>query len=126
MQVKVAYKRINESDESKWVVEQYFSSEWLSIDKANEVKTNLPIALDLNGLYEQMLKELVPLEATAGEGIKEQTQRFSLIAQKQKEIEQLARKIHNEKQFNRKVAMNSQLKKLELELQVLIPETTEH
>jgi hypothetical protein len=126
VQVKVAYKRINESDESKWVVQQYFSSEWLSTDKANELKTNLPIALDLNGLYEQILKELVPLEAIAGEGIKEQTQRFSLIAQKQKEIEQLARKIHNEKQFNRKVAMNSQLKKLELELQILIPKTTEH
>ena len=126
MQVKVAYKRTSESDETKWVVEQYFSSHWISIDEANKAKKNIPIALDLSGLYEQILKELVPLEATAGEGIKEQTQRFSLIAQKQKEIEQLARKIHNEKQFNRKVAMNSQLKKLELELQVLIPETTGH
>ena len=126
VQVKVAYKRINESDESKWVVEQYYSSQWININDANEAKTSLPVALDLNGLYEQILKELLPLEATEGEGIKEQTQRFSLIAQKQKEIDQLHRKIRNEKQFNRKVAMNSELKKLELELQVLIPETTEH
>ncbi|CEN56468.1 DUF4391 domain-containing protein [Candidatus Methylopumilus turicensis] len=126
VQVKVAYKRINESDESKWLVEQYFSSEWISINQANEVKTNLPIALDLNGLYEQVLKELLTLKANDGEGIKEQTLRFGLIAQKQKEIEQLQRKIYKEKQFNRKVAMNGQLKKLELELQELIPETTEH
>jgi hypothetical protein len=126
MQVKVAYKRTNESDETKWVVAQYFSSEWIAIDKVNSLKTHLPVALDLNGLYEQILKELVPLEATAGEGIKEQTQRFSLITQKQKEIEQLQRKIHNENQFNRKVAMNGQLNKLELELQALIPEITEH
>ena len=122
IQVKLAYKRINESDETKWVVEQYFKSPWLDLDKANDVRTNLPIALDLNGLYEQILKELVPLAATEGEGIKEQTDRFNLIAQKQKEIEQLQRKMHNEKQFNRKVLMNSQLKQLEQQLQTLIPQ----
>jgi hypothetical protein len=126
IQVKLAYKRINESDETKWVVEQYFSSPWLDLDEANNVRTNLPVALDLNGLYEQILKELVPLAATEGEGIKEQTERFKLIAQKQKEIEQLQRKIHNEKQFNRKVLMNSQLKTLEQQLQRLIPESTQH
>ena len=108
------------------MVEQYFSSPWLSIDEANYVKTHLPVALDLNGLYEQILKELVPLAATEGEGIKEQTDRFNLIAQKQKEIEQLQRKMHNEKQFNRKVLMNSQLKTLKQQLQTLIPESTQH
>ena len=126
VQVKVAYKRINESDESKWVVEQYFSSPWLGLDEANVIRAHLPVVLDLNGLYEQILKELVPLAATEGEGIKEQTERFNLITQKQKEIEQLQRKMHNEKQFNRKVLMNSQLKTLEQQLQTLIPESTQH
>ena len=120
MKVKLAYKRINEADETKWVVEQYFNSPWLSNDKAAESRTNLPVALSLNGLYEQILKELVPLQATKGESIKEQTLRLNLITQKQKEIEQLQRKMHNEKQFNRKVAMNSQLKILEQELQILL------
>jgi len=119
VQVKVAYKRINESDESKWVVEQYYSSQWINIDEANEVKTSLPLALDLNGLYEQILKELLPLEATAGEGIKEQTQRLSFITQKQKEITQLQSKMRNEKQFNRKVEMNNQLKVLQQQLDQL-------
>lgn len=122
MQVKLAYKRINEADETKWVVEQYFSSPWLNNEKVAETRTPLPVALSLNGLYEQILKELVPLQATEGEGIKEQTQRLNLITQKQKEIEQLQRKMHNEKQFNRKVAMNSQLKILEQELQILLPQ----
>lgn len=119
VQVKVAYKRTNELDETKWVVEQYFSSEWIAIDKANELKTNLPIALDLNGLYEQILKELLPLDAADGEGIKEQTQRFSLITQKQKEITQLQIKMRNEKQFNHKVEMNNQLKTLQHQLDQL-------
>lgn len=116
VQVKVAYKRISESDETKWVVEQYLSSQWISIGKLDEVKTNLPIVLDLNGLYEQILKELLPLEASDGEGIKEQTQRFGLITQKQKEITQLQSKMRNEKQFNRKVEMNNQLKTLQQQL----------
>jgi hypothetical protein len=119
VQVKVAYKRTNELDETKWVVEQYFSSEWIAIDKANELKTNLPIALDLNGLYEQILKELLPLEANNGESIKEHTQRFGLITQKQKEITQLQSKMRNEKQFNRKVEMNKQLKTLQQKLDQL-------
>lgn len=121
-QVKLAYKRINEADEIKWVVEQYFNSPWLSIDEAADARTALPVALSLNSLYEQILKELVPLQANEGEGVKEQTQRFTLIAQKQKEIEQLKRKMHNEKQFNRKLAMNSQLKQLEQQLQTLMPQ----
>jgi hypothetical protein len=119
VQVKVAYKRTSESDETKWVVEQYLSSKWIGIDEANKARTNLPVALDLNGLYEQILKELLPLEANDGEGIKEQTHRFGLITQKQKEIAQLQSKMRNEKQFNRKVEMNNQLKALQQQLDQL-------
>ena len=116
MQVKLAYKRNNEADENKWVVEQYFNSPWLSIDEVNKMKTTLPVALSLSGLYEQILKALLPLQANDGEGIKEQTQRLNLLTQKQKEIEQLQRKMHNEKQFNRKLEMNNQLKALQNQL----------
>jgi hypothetical protein len=119
VQVKVAYKRTSESDEAKWVVEQYFSSEWISSDNANDAKASLPVALDLKGLYEHILKELLPLEANDGEGIKEQTHRFGLITQKQKEIVQLQSKMRNEKQFNRKVEMNNQLKTLQQQLDQL-------
>lgn len=116
MQVKLAYKRNNEADENKWVVEQYFNSPWVSVDEVNEARTALPVALSLSGLYEQILKALVPLQAINGEGIKEQTQRLNLLTQKQKEIEQLQRKIHSEKQFNRKLEMNNQLKALLIQL----------
>lgn len=116
MQVKLAYKRNNEADENKWVVEQYFNSPWLSVDEVNEFITTLPVALSLSGLYEQILKTLVPLKANDGEGIKEQTQRLNLLTRKQKEIEQLQRKMHSEKQFNRKLEMNHQLKALQSQL----------
>lgn len=116
MRVALAYKRINESDETKWVIEQYLSSEWLAVKDAEQLKTPLPIVLNLGGLYEQMLKALMPIAANEGENIKSQTERLSQIMQKQKEIAQLQSKMRNEKQFNRKVEMNNQLKALQSQL----------
>ena len=119
MRVAMAYKRMNESDETKWLIEQYLSSPWLTISEVEQLKTPLPIALNLGGLYEQMLKALMPIPANEGENIKAQTERLSLITQKQKEIAQLESKMRNEKQFNRKVEMNNQLKTLQQQLEQL-------
>lgn len=119
MRVAMAYKRMNESDDTKWVIEQYLSSQWLAMAEIELLKTPLPIALNLGGLYEQMLKALMPIPANEGENIKAQTERLSQITQKQKEIAQLQSKMRNEKQFNRKVEMNNQLKLLETELSKL-------
>lgn len=116
VRVVLAYKRLNESDKTKWVIEQYLSSEWMTQSEAEQLKTPLPIALNLGGLYEQLLKALMPIEAKSGESIKDQTQRHSHITQTHKDIEKLKRKIKNEKQFNRKVEMNSQLKALQCQL----------
>lgn len=119
IRVVMAYKRLNDSDETKWVIEQYVSSAWLPLDESERLKTPLPIALNLGGLYEQMLKALMPITANEGENIKAQTERLSQITQKQKEIAQLQSKMRNEKQFNRKVEMNNQLKTLQQQLDQL-------
>lgn len=119
MRVAMAYKRMNESDDAKWVIEQYLSSQWLAMAEIEQLKTPLPIALNLGGLYEQMLKALMPIPANEGESIKVQTERLSQITQKQKEIAQLQSKMRNEKQFNRKVEMNNQLKTLQQQLEQL-------
>jgi hypothetical protein len=119
IRVVLAYKRLNESDETKWVVEQYFSSAWLPIGEVELLKTPLPIVLNLGGLYEQLLKALMPIAANQGENIKAQTERLNQITQKQKEISQLQSKMRNEKQFNRKVEMNNQLKSLQHKLDQL-------
>jgi hypothetical protein len=119
MRVVMAYKRMNESDDTKWLIEQYLSSPWLTMSEVEQIKTPLPIALNLGGLYEQMLKALMPIPANDGENIKAQTERLSLITQKQKEIAQLESKMRNVKQFNRKVEMNNQLKTLQQQLEQL-------
>lgn len=119
MRVAMAYKRMNESDDTKWVIEQYLSSQWLTMAEIEQLKTPLPIALNLGGLYEQMLKALMPIPANEGENIKAQTERLNQITQKQKEIALLQSKMRNEKQFNRKVEMNNQLKTLQQQLEQL-------
>ena len=70
MRVVLAYKRLNESDETKWVIEQYLSSEWMTQSEAEQLKTPLPIALNLSGLYEQLLKALMPIEAISVKALK--------------------------------------------------------
>lgn len=112
----LAYKRMSESDESKWVVEQYFSTNWLTLAEAETYKQPLPVALNIGGLYEQMLKAFMPITANEGESLKAQTERLNQLMQKQKEITQLQSKMRNEKQFNRKVEMNNQLKALRSQL----------
>lgn len=116
MRVVLAYKRLNESDETKWVIEQYLSSDWLPLAEVERLKSPLPIALNLGGLYEQILKTLMPIAPNEGESIKGQTERLNQITQKQREIAQLQSKMRNEKQFNRKVEMNNQLKTLQNQL----------
>jgi hypothetical protein len=119
IQVKLAFKRINEADPSKWIIDQYFSSPWIDIEETNTLKISLPIALNLANLYEQILKELMPIKAKAAENIREQSERYILISQKIKEIEQIKKKMHNEKQFKRRVELNSKLKEFEKQVEKL-------
>lgn len=116
LQVICAYKRPSEADASKWVVDQYVSSPWLTEEMQTSAKTAMPIALDMRGLYEQMLKDLMPIEAKSGESMKEQAERLALLISKQQAIAKLEAKLNAEKQFNRKVELNSQLKMLTAEL----------
>lgn len=116
LKVIATYKRPNESDEAKWVVDQYYSSGWITPQEQLQLRTPLPIALNLSGLYEQILKELIPIEAKDGENIREQSARLKEITQKQAAIKKLEADIAKEKQFNRKVEMNAQLKVLQKQL----------
>lgn len=116
LKVIATYKRPNESDDAKWVVDQYYSSGWITPQEQLQLRTPLPMALNLSGLYEQMLKELIPIEAKDGENIREQSARLKEITQKQAEIKKLEADIAKEKQFNRKVEMNAQLKILQKQL----------
>lgn len=115
-QVIAAYKRPNESDASRWVLSDYFATDWLPSDCE---RAAMPLALDLGGLYEQMLHRLIPTPARLQESLADLVTRVELVAAKQREVEKAASRLAKEKQFNRKVEINAHLRQLKNELEEL-------
>jgi len=116
IRVAATYKRPSEADASKWVLDDYFATDWLPADT---LRTPLPVALDLARLYEQLLRELLPIQARAGESMVALMERHSSITAKQRESQRLKARIQREKQFNHKVELNRQLRALFQEIEML-------
>lgn len=116
IQTVAAYKRPSEADASQWVVSDYFSAPW---QPESRVAPTLPVSLDLRGLYEQLLRTLIPVSARTGESLREHVERVTLLRGKQSEIDKLAARLGREKQFNRKVELNAQLRSICKELNQL-------
>jgi Domain of unknown function (DUF4391) len=116
MQVVACHKRPNDSDASRWVLSDYFTSGWLA---DNAQRSAMPVALHLGSLYEQLLRALMPLAVRPHETLTEQVARLGALAAKQREADKTAARLDKEKQFNRKVAINADLRRLERELDAL-------
>jgi len=115
-----AYKRPSDADASRWVVDGYFAGPWLP---ANSERSALPVALDMAGLYEQMLRRLMPFPARSDETLKDHVERLSQLRSKQTEYSKLEVRLHKEKQFNRKVEMNTQLRSIKTDIETLARQT---
>ena len=116
VKVVAAFKRPSEADSTKWVTYVYFESDWQQMSVGRKP---LPVALDVAGLYEQILRELMAMPARPGEAINQQVERVGLIRSKQYERAQLEKRLRQEKQFNRKVDLNRQLRGLDIEIEAL-------
>lgn len=122
IRVSATYKRPSEADPSKWVIDDYFATDWLPADTP---RAPLPVALDLPRLYEQLLRELLPIQARPGESMTALMARHGRITAKQRECRRLEARIQREKQFNRRVELNRQLRALKTELDTLRETTIE-
>lgn len=108
-----AFKRPSEADAGKWRIDGYLAGNWLP---AESPRQPLPVALDLQGLYEQLLRSLLPRPARPGESLPEQLQRLNRLRSLHSEHAKLDTRLHKEKQFNRKVALNAQLREIQNEI----------
>ena len=115
-QLIAAYKRPNEADASRWVLSDYFGTNWLPSDSP---RTDMPVALHMAGLYEQLLHRLMPLSPRPQETLAELVVRLEQVRAKQRELEKTAARLEKEIQFNRKVEINAALRTLKLELDTL-------
>ena len=116
IKLMATYKRPNETDSSKCVVDNYFKTDWLPEDTQ---RSPLPVSLNMAGLYEQMLQQLIPLPPRKEEPLKEHVARMNEIRSKEIERDKIDVCLKKEIQFNRKVDINRQLREINKELKAL-------
>ncbi len=114
--VIAAYKRPADNDAKKWVISEYFSTPWQPVTTRRKP---LPMVFNLEVLYSQLLASVFPHSSRPDETLKEYVERLEIVAGKQKEIEKCQAKLKKERQFNRKVEINSQLRTLMQEMESL-------
>ena len=112
-----SFKRPNDVDSSKWVIEASFLTEPKPITAE---RPPLPVALDLAGLYDQIVRRHIPLPQLKGESLANHVARFRAIETKRRERQQLQTRLEREKQFNRKVELNAQLRILDAQVAALL------
>ncbi len=101
---------------AQWVVGDYHAAPW---QKDDAPKPSLPVALDLQGLYEQLLRQHLPSQARPGEPLRDQLDRLALLAAAQAAAAKLQARLAQEVQFNHKVELNAQLRSLRSEVEAL-------
>lgn len=115
-QIMAAHKHPGESDTNRWLIGEYFASDWRSADTP---RRSLPMALDLGGLYARLLQALIPLAARPDESLTELVQRAAQVRAKQQEVDRTSSQLAAEKHYKRKVDINRQLRQLTNELEAL-------
>ncbi len=117
LQVVAAYKRPSTTGSSKWLISEYFGSNW---QPAQQQCLPLPVALDLAVLYKNFLAGLVSLQPRLEENTEQWIIRTEQLQKINREIMRLQNKIYSEQQFNRKVTLHQELKKLQAQQSALL------
>jgi hypothetical protein len=102
-----AFKRQSEADSQKWVVSEYFATDW---ELEDNPRKPLPTALNLGGLYDRLLTALMPSESGATEPLEMRVRRIEMLRAKEREVERIKQRLGREQQFNKRVAINAELR----------------
>lgn len=136
VRLAAAYKRPSEADGSRWVVGDYFQGDWLP---ENAARAPLPVALNMSALYERLLEPLVagqtarlvpgmgeapqtpfaPAEADRPVSLEERIAQAEAIERQAREVDRIKARLGREKQFNKRVAINAELRAAKQELERL-------
>ena len=99
-------------------VNRYYHTEWVP---ENELHFTLG-GLNMDAVYESLVRQIAGdlLQASAGESLKESVGRDEERRRLEKQIAALENAMRKEKQLNRKMELNAELKKLRKELDNLL------
>lgn len=119
--VVAALKKPSEQVGMKWSSSGYFATDWIP---EKVIRVPLPLALDLGVLYERILMAILPSEIfvhkAAGLDIGAYLRLIEAVRSKAREIEQIKLRINRERQFNKRVAINAELRQAKYELQSML------
>lgn len=114
----IGYKEAAGSGKAAFKVDRYYQTEWMPEDK---LTVHLD-GLNIDTVYENFVRQIagdILQAATPQESLKESVARDDRRDALQKQINKLQAKIRKEKQLNRQMEMNAELKKLRRELEEL-------
>lgn len=117
-QAWIGYKEAAASGNKAFKVNGYYHTEWL-------VEDELPLKLEglnVDAVYENFVRQIAGDKLKtedAGESLKESVARDEQKQALQKQIATLQAKIRKEKQLNKQMQMNTELKKLKKELEAM-------
>lgn len=114
-QAWTAYKEAAGSGTNAFKVGSYYHTDWMD-------EAALPLKLDglnTDKVYENFVRQIAgeTLASGAGETLKESVERDKRRQELQKQIAALQVKVHREKQLNKQVLLNTELKRLKRELE---------
>lgn len=112
-QAVAAYKRPSTARDLQWVTSDYFESAWQLEESSRPA---LPISVDLESLYHQLVRSHLPLSPRAGESLTEHIDRCALVRRTEADARKLATDLAREAQFNRKININAELRTIRTRL----------
>ena len=114
-QAWIGYKENNDSGKNAFKVNGYYHTEWMSEDE-------LPIKLEglnIDDVYENLVRQIAGTRLDSNlndDSLKVAVERDNQRQQLKKQIEKLEAKIRKEKQLNKQMLLNNDLKKLKKQL----------
>lgn len=116
-QAWIGYKEATASGNNAFKVSRYYHTDWMPED---ELQFRVD-GLNMDAVYESLVRQIAEdkLQTDSGESLKESVERDERKKQLEKQIAALENKMRREKQLNRQMEMNAELKKLRWILEVL-------
>lgn len=116
-QAWIGYKEAAVSGSNAFKVNRYYHTEWMP---ENELRFSID-GLNMDAVYENLVRQIAGeiLQTNSNERLKDSIERDEERRRLEKQIAALENKIRKEKQLNRRMEMNTELKRLKEELEGL-------
>ena len=109
----IGYKEATASGNNAFKVSRYYHTDWVPED---ELQFRVD-GLNMDAMYESLVRQIAgdELQADAGESLQASVARDERRRQLEKQIAALENKMHKEKQLNRRMEINAEIKRLRTE-----------